>query len=75
VAINAEVVQLAAGSAHADADEVLAWLRSAPRQPAKVFVTHGEPDAADALRLRIEHELGWNAHVPDYLERVELGHG
>lgn len=72
VPVNAEVVQLAAGSAHADADEVLAWLRSAPRQPAKVFVTHGEPDAADALRLRIEHELGWNAHVPDYLEKVEL---
>ena len=33
VPVNAEVVQLAAGSAHADADEMLAWLRSAPRQP------------------------------------------
>jgi len=75
VAVNAEVVQLAAGSAHADADEVLAWLRSAPRPPSRVFITHGEPDAADALRLRIEHELGWDAHVPDYLEKVELRRG
>lgn len=72
VQVGAEVVQLAAGSAHADADEILAWLRSAPKPPRKVFVTHGEPDAADALRARIEHELGWPAHFPEYLEQVEL---
>jgi metallo-beta-lactamase family protein len=47
-------------------------LRSAPRQPRGVFVTHGEPDAADALRVRIQRELGWTSHVPEYLERVEL---
>lgn len=63
---------LSAASAHADADEVLAWLRAAPRPPRGVFVTHGEPDAADALRLRIERELGWHAQVPDYLECVDL---
>lgn len=72
VAINAEVVQLSSASAHADADELLAWLRSAERPPRQVFVTHGEPDAADALRVRIERELGWSAYVPDYLEQVEL---
>ena len=72
VQVGAEVVQLAAGSAHADAGEILAWLRSAPKPPRKVFVTHGEPDAADALRARIEHELGWPAHFPEYLEQVEL---
>ena len=72
VAINAEVVQLSAASAHADANEVLDWLRAAPRPPRGVFVTHGEPDAADTLRLRIERELGWNALVPDYLECVDL---
>lgn len=75
VPVNAEVVQLAAGSAHADADEVLAWLRSAPRRPDRIFVTHGEPDAADGLRARINHELKWDAHVPDYLEKVELHRG
>ena len=65
--------QLAAGSAHADADEILAWLRAAPQPPRRVFVTHGEPDAADALRARIEHELGWPAQFPEYLEHVDLG--
>lgn len=72
VAINAEVVQLPAASAHADADEVLDWLRAAPRAPRLVFVTHGEPDAADAMRLRIERELGWSARVPEYLEHADL---
>lgn len=72
VAINAEVVQLQAGSSHADADELIAWLRAAPAAPRQVFVTHGEPGASDTLRRRIEHELGWAARVPEHLETVEL---
>lgn len=72
VAVNAEVVQLAGASAHADANEILSWLLSAPKPPRRVFITHGEPDAAEALRLRIDRELHWDAHVPDYLEVVDL---
>jgi len=37
------------------------------------YITHGEPDAADALRGRIERELGWRCRVPEHLERVSLG--
>jgi len=25
------------------------------------------------LRVRIERELGWKAHVPEYLEQADLG--
>lgn len=72
VPIRAEVAQLSAASAHADANEIIDWLRLAPRRPQGVFVTHGEPDAADALRVRIQRELGWTAHAPDYLEYADL---
>lgn len=72
VPVRAEVAQLAAASAHADAGELLAWLRAAPRPPRAVFLTHGEPDAADTLRKRIERELGGEAHVPEYREAIEL---
>lgn len=72
VSINAEVVSLESASAHADSDELMAWLRSAPERPRGVFVTHGEPDAADALRLRIAHELGWSARIPEYRDSVDL---
>jgi hypothetical protein len=35
-------------------------------------VIHGEPDAADTLRGRINRELGWHARVPEHLERIDL---
>jgi metallo-beta-lactamase family protein len=70
--VRAEVGQLEASSAHADADELLAWIRRLGSPPRQVFVTHGEPGASDALRYRIEHELGWPAVVPEYRETVTL---
>jgi metallo-beta-lactamase family protein len=70
--VRAEVRQLSATSAHADADELLGWMRSFGFQPRRVFVTHGEPDASDKLRQRIESELHWPAEVPDYTETVDL---
>jgi metallo-beta-lactamase family protein len=72
VPIEAEVVQLDSLSAHADADEMLAWLRTARTPPRVVYVTHGEPAAADTLRRRIRHELGWDARVVGHRETVRL---
>ena len=64
VPVNAEVVVLQGLSAHADAGQIIEWLRTAPKPPRAVWVTHGEPDPADLLRQRIEHELGFPASVP-----------
>jgi metallo-beta-lactamase family protein len=72
VPIRAEIVALGNLSAHADADEIMTWLKGFEKAPRRTFVTHGEPAAADALRLRIQDELGWDVHVPEHLERVEL---
>ena len=72
IPIRAEVHQLESISAHADAGEILAWLRLSPRAPRQAFVTHGEPDAAEALRVRLGHELGWSASVPEFRDRIEL---
>lgn len=72
VPIRAQVHQLNGYSGHADADEIMAWLRGFIQAPRRVFVTHGEPDAADALRKRIQEELHWNAHAPDHMETVNL---
>lgn len=72
VPVRAEVAMLDDLSAHADADEILEWLRAFKAPPRKSFITHGEPAAADALRQRLERELGWTCHVPDYLEAVNL---
>jgi len=66
IEMRAEVVQLTSASAHADANQTLAWLRSMEHAPEQVFVVHGEIEAADILRQRIEHELRWRASVPDH---------
>jgi metallo-beta-lactamase family protein len=73
--VRAQIGQLQASSAHADADEVLAWMRDLPQAPRRVFVTHGEPGASDTLRQRIEHELRWPALVPEHGSAHELGSG
>jgi metallo-beta-lactamase family protein len=64
--VRAEVVQLASASAHADASQLMAWLRALPRPPRRVFVTHGDMEASDRLRHRIETELRWQALVPEH---------
>jgi metallo-beta-lactamase family protein len=73
VPIRAEVVSVDSMSAHPDADEMMDWLRAAPSAPSATYVTHGEASAADALRVRIKRELGWDVRVPDQSERVPLG--
>ena len=65
VELQAEVVQLQSASAHADASQLLAWLRTMPSPPDQVYVTHGELGASDEFRKRIKHELGWRATVPE----------
>ena len=72
VPIRAEVASLDAMSAHADRDELLAWVGALPAPPQRVFVTHGEPVAADALRQAIEERHRWPCTVPEYRETVEL---
>ncbi len=72
VPVRAEVDNLHMLSAHADADEIMGWLRNFRTAPKKTFITHGEPEAADALRHRIEEELGWACTVPEYRDTAEL---
>ena len=72
VPIRAEVAMLDSLSAHADAAEILHWLQGFKTPPRTTFITHGEPAAADAMRQRIERELGWTCHLPYYLETASL---
>lgn len=72
VPVNAEVANLPMFSAHADADELLRWLGGFRRPPRRVFIVHGEPDASEALRVRIEAELRWAATVPRQGETFKL---
>ena len=53
-------------SAHADEPELLRWLGGLARRPSRLFLVHGEPEAAAALAAAIRHEFGWEATLPAY---------
>jgi metallo-beta-lactamase family protein len=72
VPVRCEVAHLDVLSAHADRSGLLAWLAALPRPPRRVFVNHGEPVAADALRLAIEERFGWPVQVPEHGQRIAL---
>lgn len=73
VPVRAEVVQFDMFSAHADRGDLLSWLGACERPPRSVFVVHGDPDASDALRLRIKEKLGFDASVPEHGQTIRLG--
>lgn len=72
VPVRAEVVSLGSLSAHADRSELLGWLDCLPKAPQRVFVTHGEPVAADSLRRSIEEKHRWSCTVAEHMAAVEL---
>ncbi|MFC3301214.1 MBL fold metallo-hydrolase [Parvularcula lutaonensis] len=71
--VAAEVANLRMLSAHADVDEIIGWLKMFDSPPRQTFITHGEPNASDALRLRIQEELGWACTVPEHNSVHQLG--
>lgn len=72
IPIRARVEILDNLSSHADYNEMLEWLEGFKKAPAKVFITHGEPDAAAALKEKIEKQFGWDVVIPDYLDEFDL---
>lgn len=72
VAVRASVEVMHMLSAHADADEILAWLRRLRRPPKQTFVVHGEAAAAEALCRRINSEPAWSAVAPGYAQTIDV---
>jgi metallo-beta-lactamase family protein len=73
VPVRAEVDNLSMLSAHADADEIVAWLRNFRKPPRATFIVHGEANGAEGLRRRIEQDLDWRCTIPAHLQAVDLG--
>ncbi|MEO8639393.1 MAG: MBL fold metallo-hydrolase [Chloroflexota bacterium] len=79
-AIKCRVRVISGFSAHADEHELDDWLGNFAKaggtngsdgKPKRVFVTHGDPDAAEVFATRIR-AMGLDAHLPTYLETVQL---
>ena len=73
VPVRCRIAKIGGFSAHADYGEVLQWLEGMKNGiPSRTFLTHGEPEAANAMAGHIKERFGWNVHVPQYGERFEM---
>lgn len=72
VLVKAEIEQIQSFSVHADADELIDWLKTTSGTPGQVLVVHGEAGAADVFSNRIKSQLGWRSHAPHDGEAVTL---
>jgi len=72
VPVHARIEKIDAMSSHADAGEIVRWLRTFPRAPKATYLVHGEIVSQDALKARITKELGWNVEIPSQGQKVDL---
>ena len=70
--VEARIAKINGLSAHADRNELVRWLKGLKQPPKRVFVVHGEVNAAHAFAEYVGSELGWEATVPQYEDEVEL---
>lgn len=70
--VRAEIETINSFSAHADYNDILQWLGHFESGIKKIFITHGEIEAAQALKKKIEERFGWSVVIPKYLESFDL---
>lgn len=70
--VKARIEKISGFSAHADQNELLRWLTAFTKAPRRVFITHGEPNAANAFKRLLEEKTGWSCTVPEYQQEMNL---
>jgi len=71
IPVRAAVRRLEGLSGHADRREISRWLASAGR-PSRVFLVHGEPEAAAGMAEQLRGSFGWQPTIPGIGDRFEL---
>ena len=64
IPVKAQIEQVNSFSVHADASELIDWLRTSSEPPKQVFIVHGEGDSSIALQDKIKKDLGWESVIP-----------
>jgi metallo-beta-lactamase family protein len=60
-------------SAHADQQDLIRWLSEIKNKPERVFIIHGEHQAADVFRVKLHDVYGWDCAIPRLFDIVEIG--
>ncbi len=70
--VRSRIVRIRGFSAHADRNELVRWLSDLEKPPRRVFLAHGERDAARSLGELVAERLGWEFEVPGYRNEYVL---
>jgi metallo-beta-lactamase family protein len=70
--VKARIAQIDGFSAHADRGDLLRWLDSLSSPPRKIFLVHGEEEAARSLAQKIRTAKRWSVDVPDFGSEYEI---
>lgn len=64
---KAQIAELDGLSGHGDVDDITQWLKgSALKAGTSIQLVHGEPDAADAMRVHLQEHTDFNVDVAEY---------
>ncbi|MBN2568417.1 MAG: MBL fold metallo-hydrolase [Deltaproteobacteria bacterium] len=75
VAVKAKVFTIGGFSAHADQAGLLQWVGNLSKSRPRVFITHGELTAAQALAEKIEERFQLETYIPEWREALSLDAG
>jgi metallo-beta-lactamase family protein len=64
IPVRAEIQEVSQFSAHADRTELVRWLSGFTASPKQLFLTHGEPPAAQSFSGTVQQKLGWGVAIP-----------
>jgi metallo-beta-lactamase family protein len=71
--VKAKIESMGTLSSHADQTDIIKWVEKISPEPEKIFITHGEPMASNALRVKLKDTYGWkNIFVPRLLDTFDL---
>lgn len=70
--VKAKIEHVPSLSAHADRGELIRWLKESKTKGPVVFVTHGEPEAANAFADLIRETFTWDVKVPAVGDEFKL---
>jgi metallo-beta-lactamase family protein len=70
--VNATIEHITTMSSHADRSEIIDWLGQVKNTPEKVFIVHGEKDAAKGLKAKLEEVYQWNCVIPQLNDEFDL---
>lgn len=70
--VKAEIKNLEGLSAHTDQKGLIDWMSLIKKKPERIFIVHGEPQSADALRVKIKDVYGWDCEIPFLNEIVKI---